>query len=90
MIIMNKIAVKYLLKDIVVENIPIWKDFIHWILSLLVMVGYGLIVFYGFWEIFFCGKGVCTHEPSKKKVLDNIVQRKDETVIAIHQEQNKI
>ncbi|CAD8211648.1 unnamed protein product [Paramecium octaurelia] len=90
MMVMNKIAVKYLLKDIVVEIIPMWKDFIHWILSLIVMVGYGLIVFYGFWEIFFCGKGVCTHEPSKKKVLDAIVQRKDETVIEIHQQQNKI
>ncbi|CAD8196061.1 unnamed protein product [Paramecium octaurelia] len=33
MMVMNKIAVKYLLKDIVVEIIPIWKDFIHWIVS---------------------------------------------------------
>ncbi|CAK92135.1 unnamed protein product (macronuclear) [Paramecium tetraurelia] len=81
MIFMNKLAVKYLLNDIVIEKIPIWKDFIHWILSLLVMVGYGLTIFYGFWEIFFCGKGVCTHEPSKKKVLDNIVQRKDDNIV---------
>ena len=73
MILMNKIAVKYLLKDMAVEIIPIWKDFYHWILSLLVMVGYGLIVFYGFWEIVFFGKGVCTHKPSKKQILDNIV-----------------
>ncbi|CAK78300.1 unnamed protein product (macronuclear) [Paramecium tetraurelia] len=89
MIFMNKLAVKYLLNDIVIEKIPIWKDFIHWILSLLVMVGYGLTVFYGFWEIFFCGKGVCTHEPSKKKVLDNIVKRKDETAIEVHQLQSE-
>ncbi|CAD8191163.1 unnamed protein product [Paramecium octaurelia] len=86
---MNKLAVKYLLNDIVIEKIPIWKDFIHWILSLIVQVGYGLTVFYGFWEIFFCGKGVCTHEPSKKKVLDNIVQRKDETVIQVLQFQGE-
>ncbi|CAD8133593.1 unnamed protein product [Paramecium octaurelia] len=89
MIFMNKLAVKYLLKDIVIEIIPIWKDFIHWILSLIVQVGYGLTVFYGFWEIFFCGKGVCTHEPSKKKVLDNIVKRKDETAIEVHQLQSE-
>ncbi|CAD8144920.1 unnamed protein product [Paramecium pentaurelia] len=89
MIFMKKIAVKYLLKDIVIEKIPIWKDFFHWILSLIVMVGYGLTVFYGFWEIFFCGKGVCTHEPSKKKVLDNIVQRKDETKVPIQELQTE-
>lgn len=70
---MNKFAVKHLFQYIVVENIPKWKDFIYWILSLFVMVEYGLTVFYGFWGISFCGRRVCTHEPSKKKVLDNIV-----------------
>ena len=68
-IIINKLAVKYLLKTITDEKIPFYRDIIHWILSPFVMLAYGLVVCYGFFEIVVFGREVCKHSAARKSVL---------------------
>ena len=69
MIVLNKLAVKYLLHSMVVEKIAFYRDVLHWISSLFVMIVYGFIVLYGFWEIVIFGRSVCKHGASKKSDL---------------------
>ncbi|CAF0928183.1 unnamed protein product [Brachionus calyciflorus] len=71
MIIVNKMAVKSFLGDLqVVENIGIFREFIHWILTIPTEIFYSFITLCGFLSILIHGKKVCKHRASNK---DNLV-----------------
>ncbi len=70
MIILNKIAVNGFLKDLgVKENLGIFRQIFHFILTVPTQIFYSFIVFYGFFSIIIFGKKICKHGASNKENL---------------------
>lgn len=71
MILLNKIAVRTFLKQLDVnENLGIFRELIHFILSLPIQIFYSFIFLYGFFAIIIFGKKSCKHDASKKDKLE--------------------
>ena len=71
MLMLNKLAVWTFLRELdVKENINIFRQLLHFILTLPTQIFYSFIVLYGFFTIIIFGKKICKHGASNKENLN--------------------
>lgn len=71
MLMLNKLAVWTFLRELdVKENINIFRQLLHFILTLPTQIFYSFIVLYGFFSIIIFGKKICKHGASNKENLN--------------------
>lgn len=70
--ILNSKALNCIATIVEKEEINIFRNFAHYLISIFSMIFIALVVLYGYIEVCFAGKKVCKHGAAKKEFLDKL------------------